>query len=110
VFMQQRKEVGQYLHCVREDLILTKITLKIRTDTKTRITILWTSLEPNSFKLVCLFSNLCGVTLGTAATTGLFYQPWMIGDGDCGEIGGMKIGMGNRSTRRKPTRAPLCPP
>jgi hypothetical protein len=29
--------------------------------------------------------------LGTAATTGLLYQPRMIGDGDCGEIGGMKI-------------------
>jgi hypothetical protein len=34
----------------------------------------------------------------------------MIGDGDCGEIGGMKIGKGNRSTRRKPAPAPLCPP
>jgi hypothetical protein len=32
--------------------------------------------------------------LGTAATTGLLYQPRMIGDGDCGEIGGMKIGRG----------------
>jgi hypothetical protein len=31
------------------------------------------------------------------------YQPRMIGDGDCGEIGGMKIGRGNQSTRRKPT-------
>jgi hypothetical protein len=30
--------------------------------------------------------------LGTAATTCLLYQPRMIGDGDCGEIGGMKIG------------------
>jgi hypothetical protein len=30
--------------------------------------------------------------LGTAATTGLLYQPRMIGDGDCGEISGMKIG------------------
>jgi hypothetical protein len=48
------------------------------------------------------FFNLCGGTLGTAATTGLLYQPRMIGDGDCGEIGGMKIGRGNRSTRRKP--------
>jgi hypothetical protein len=28
----------------------------------------------------------------------------MIGDGDCGEIGGMKIGRGNRSTRRKLTQ------
>jgi hypothetical protein len=34
----------------------------------------------------------------------------MIGYDDCGEIGGMKIGKGNRSTRRKPTPAPLCPP
>jgi hypothetical protein len=34
----------------------------------------------------------------------------MIGEGDCGAIGGMKIGRGNRSTRRKPAPAPLCPP
>jgi hypothetical protein len=31
-----------------------------------------------------------------------------LGDGDCGEICGMKIG--KRSTRREPTPAPLCPP
>jgi hypothetical protein len=31
------------------------------------------------------------------------------GDYDNGEIGGM-IGRGNRSTRRKPTPEPLCPP
>jgi hypothetical protein len=48
--------------------------------------------------------------LGTAATTGLLYQPRMLGDGDCEEIDGMKIGKGNRSTRRKPAPAPLCPP
>jgi hypothetical protein len=42
--------------------------------------------------------------------TGLLYQPHMIGDGDCGEIGGMKIGKGNRRTRRKPAPTPLCPP
>jgi hypothetical protein len=48
--------------------------------------------------------------LGTAATTGLLYQAQMIDDSDCGEIGGMKIGRGNRSTRKKPTSAPLCPP
>jgi hypothetical protein len=34
----------------------------------------------------------------------------MIGEGDCGAIGGMKIGRGNRSTRRKPAPAPLYPP
>jgi hypothetical protein len=42
--------------------------------------------------------------LGTAATTGLLYQPQMTDDG------GMKIGMGNRSTRRKPAPVPLYPP
>jgi hypothetical protein len=45
--------------------------------------------------------------LGTAATTGLLYQPQMIGDGDCGVIGGMNIGRGNRNTRIKPAPAPL---
>jgi hypothetical protein len=37
-------------------------------------------------------------------------QPQMINEGDCGAIGGMKIGRGNRSTRRKPAPAPFCPP
>jgi hypothetical protein len=49
-------------------------------------------------------------TLGTAATSGLLYKPQMIDEDDCGAIGGMKIGRGNRSTRRKPASAPLCPP
>jgi hypothetical protein len=59
------------------------------------------------------FFILSGVRLipfGTAATTGLLYQPQMIDEGDCGAIGGMKIGRGHRSTRRKPTPAPFCPP
>jgi hypothetical protein len=34
----------------------------------------------------------------------------MIDEGDCGAIGGMKIGRGNRGIRRKPAPAPLCPP
>jgi hypothetical protein len=34
----------------------------------------------------------------------------MIDEDDFGRIGGMKTGRGNRSTRRKPTLAPLCPP
>jgi hypothetical protein len=33
--------------------------------------------------------------LGTAATVDLLYPPPMIDDGDCGAIGGMKIGRGN---------------
>jgi hypothetical protein len=32
------------------------------------------------------------------------------GDYDDGEIGGMMIGKGNRSTRRKPAPVPLCLP
>jgi hypothetical protein len=46
--------------------------------------------------------------LGTSATE------WPIvpapGDYDDGEIGGIKIGRGNRSTRRKRAPAPLCAP
>jgi hypothetical protein len=54
----------------------------------------------------------CGVgliPLGTAATSGLLYKPQMIDEGDCGAIGGIMIGRGNRSTRKKPDSAPLCP-
>jgi hypothetical protein len=43
----------------------------------------------------------------TATTTGLLYQSQMIDDGDCGA---MKIGSGNRSTRRKPAPAPFSRP
>jgi hypothetical protein len=44
--------------------------------------------------------------LGTAATN----RPIVPAPGDYdGETGGM-IGRGNRSTRRKPTPVPLCPP
>jgi hypothetical protein len=38
------------------------------------------------------------------------YQPRMIDDDECGAVGGMRIGRGNRSTRRKPASLPLCPP
>jgi hypothetical protein len=49
---------------------------------------------------------------GTAATIGLFHQPQMIDDDDdgCGKVGGMKIGKGNRSARRKPAPMPLYSP
>jgi hypothetical protein len=60
-----------------------------------------------------VFFILSGVrlrSLGTAATTGLLYQPHMIDDGHCGAVGGMKFGRGNRSTLRKPAAVPLCPP
>jgi hypothetical protein len=41
--------------------------------------------------------------------TGLLYQPQMIDD-ECGTVGGMRIGRGNRSIRKKPAPVPLCPP
>jgi hypothetical protein len=45
--------------------------------------------------------------LGTSATE----WPIVPAPGDCddGEFGGMKIGGGNRSTRRKPAPTPICP-
>jgi hypothetical protein len=49
--------------------------------------------------------NIC-----TKAVYYLLYQPQMIDDGDCEAFCGMKSGRGNRSTRRKPAPAPLCPP
>jgi hypothetical protein len=50
-----------------------------------------------------------GVQTGSARQVGHFW-PIVPAPGDCeaGEFGGMKIGRGNRSTRRKPTPAPLC--
>jgi hypothetical protein len=47
--------------------------------------------------------------LGIAATTGLVYQPRMIGEGDCGEICEMKIGRGNRSTSSSATLSTTNP-
>jgi hypothetical protein len=46
--------------------------------------------------------------LGTLAAE----WPIVASPGDCddGEFGGMKIGRGNRSTRRKPAPVQLCPP
>jgi hypothetical protein len=65
---------------------------------------------------VCFFFKFligivgCGVQLvplGTAATNRPIVQA--LGDYDDGEIGGMMIGRGNRSARRKPAPVPLCP-
>jgi hypothetical protein len=39
---------------------------------------------------------------------GLLYQPRM--GFEYREVGGMRIGRGNQSTRRKPAPVPLCPP
>jgi hypothetical protein len=63
-----------------------------------------------SFILFIILSGVRLSPLGAAATTGLLYQPQMIDGGDCEAVGGMKIGMGKRSTRRKHVPVPLCPP
>jgi hypothetical protein len=46
------------------------------------------------------------------SATVVIYRPIVPapGDYDDGEIGGMMIGRGNRSIRRKPAPVPLCPP
>jgi hypothetical protein len=46
--------------------------------------------------------------LGTSATEWPIVPATV--DNDDGEFGGMKIGRRDRSTRRKPATAPLCPP
>jgi hypothetical protein len=46
--------------------------------------------------------------LGSAATNRHIVPA--SGDYDDGEIGGMIIGRGNRSTRSRPAPVPLCPP
>jgi hypothetical protein len=54
--------------------------------------------RPACSYLVFFFIIISGVglsPLGTAATSGLLYNPQMINEGDCGAIGGMKIGRGN---------------
>jgi hypothetical protein len=50
-----------------------------------------------------------GVHIGSTRHVG-HYWPIVLAPGDCddGESGGMKLGRGNRSTRRKPALAPLC--
>jgi hypothetical protein len=69
--------------------------------------------SPPSIIIIIIIIIISGVGLsppGTAATSGLLYKSQMIDEGDCGAIGGMKIGRANGSTRRKPAPAPLCPP
>jgi hypothetical protein len=58
--------------------------------------------------LVFLLVSRRGVRLSTSATN------WPTvpapDDDECGAVGGMRIGTGNRSTRRKAAPLPLCPP
>jgi hypothetical protein len=63
-------------------------------------------LQAGRSRVIIIIFIISGVglsPLGTAATSGLLYKPQMIDEDDCGAIGEMKIGRGNRCTRRKPS-------
>jgi hypothetical protein len=81
--------------------------------------------EPRRLNLMGLHSLLQGQLylfiliriVGSGVHTGSIrhvghYWPIVPAPGNCddGEFGGLKIGRGNRSTRREPNPAPLCPP
>jgi hypothetical protein len=68
-------------------------------------------LTPFFFFLIRIVGG--GVHIGCPRGTAAMYWHIVPVPGDCedGEVGGMKlVGRGNRSTRRKPVPAPLCPP
>jgi hypothetical protein len=80
-----------------------------------RFNCVWNILCPGRRKPFMTFFlvSLGGVRLsqlGTSATTCLLYQLRMIDYDECVAVGGMRIGRGNRSTRRKAVPVPLCPP
>jgi hypothetical protein len=63
--------------------------------------------------LKVFFNSLTGGWIPTGSTRhGGHWLPFIPApvDYDDGEFGGMNIGRENRSTRRKPAPAPLCPP
>jgi hypothetical protein len=63
-----------------------------------------TTLLRTPIYIIIFIIILVGVRLsplGTAATIGPLYQPQMLDDNDYGATGGMRIGSGNRSSRRK---------
>jgi hypothetical protein len=68
-------------------------------------------VKRNSFSFFLIRLVGSGVQLGPLGTAA---TDWPIvtypGDYDEEEFGGIKIGKGNRSTRREPATAPLCPP
>jgi hypothetical protein len=73
-------------------------------------------VRPRNFhtRIVGFFFSFLGwgwdwVRLVRRPLTGLLYQPRMIDD-ECGAIGGMRIGRGNQSTRKKPAAVSLCLP
>jgi hypothetical protein len=64
--------------------------------------------ETPSFFLLVSWVGWDWVHLVRRPLIGLLYQPRIIDD-ECG-VGGIRIGRGNRSIRRKPAPVSLCPP
>jgi hypothetical protein len=71
--------------------------------------IYWNLKEAIRFDLFSFFGWSWTDSTITEATTGLLYQPRMMNDDECGAIGVM-LGMGNRSTQRRPAPVQFCPP
>jgi hypothetical protein len=71
------------------------------------------SMNIDLIHLIFFLNSHSGGVESKLGSLGTLVTEWPIvpapGDYD-GEIGGMKIGRGNRSTRRKPAPGPLCPP
>jgi hypothetical protein len=68
------------------------------------------SIKSASFFFIFLLLVGWDEVPSTAVTSGLLYKSQMIDEDDCEAIDGIKIGRGNRSTRRKPAPAPFCLP
>jgi hypothetical protein len=56
----------------------------------------WRTKNARKTSLFFIISGVGLSPLGTAVTSGLLYKPQMIDEGDCGAVGGVKIGRGNR--------------
>jgi hypothetical protein len=70
------------------------------------------TVRTTCFNIVFLFS-WGGVRLspfGTSAKFGLLYRPWTLDVDECGAVSEIRIGRGNRNTRRKPFPETICPP
>jgi hypothetical protein len=64
--------------------------------------------EYNFFLVSCGGARLS--PLGKPTTVWPIVPARMIDDDECGTVGAVRIGKGNRNTRRKSAAVPLCPP
>jgi hypothetical protein len=101
-FLLYRFIVGQIYYSLLLLFRITSVTSKFRVVSM----LLFLDLQKHFIhKTVGIFFKPLGVGwihLARRPLIGLLYQPLMIDDDECGAVGGMRIGRGNRSTRRKP--------